>query len=181
MNPIDLLAQYYDPRSRAFEILIDHGRQVADKALAAARKVAEMKPDLEFIKTAAMLHDIGIFQTDSPALGCTGKNPYICHGILGSDLLKNRGYQKLALVCERHVGVGISVADIRQHHLPLPERDMIPISIEEQLICYADKFFSKNGNGRPSEKTIAEIIDDLSPYGPDKVRRFESWVKKFET
>ena len=56
---------------------------------------------------------------------------------------------------------------------------MIPLTIEEQLICYADKFFSKNGNTPPAEKTIAEIIDDLSPYGPDKVRRFESWVKKF--
>lgn len=180
MNPIDLLAQYYDPQSGIFKILVEHGKLVARKALAAARKVAEMKPNLEFIKTAAMLHDIGIFQTDSPAFGCTGKHPYICHGILGSELLRNKGYQKLALVCERHVGAGISIADIQQHHLPLPERDMIPISIEEQLICYADKFFSKNGNGRPPEKSIAEIIDDLSPYGPDKVRRFESWVKKFE-
>jgi hypothetical protein len=35
------------------------------------------------------------------------------------------------------------------------------------------------GNGRPAEKTVAEIIDDLSPYGPDKVQRFESWLKKF--
>jgi len=179
MNPIDFLAQYYDPQSRAFDILVEHGKQVANKALAAARRVPELKPDLEFIETGAMLHDIGIFQTNSPDLGCTGKHPYICHGILGSELLRKRGYQKLALVCERHVGVGISVAEIRQHHLPLPRRDMIPLSIEEQLICYADKFFSKNGNTPPTGKTIAEIIDDLSPYGPDKVSRFESWVKKF--
>ncbi len=179
MNPIDFLAQYYDPQSRAFDILVEHGKQVANKALAAARRVPEAKPDLEFIATAAMLHDIGIFQTNSPDLGCTGKHPYICHGILGSELLRKRGYQRLALVCERHVGVGISVAEIRQHHLPLPWRDMLPLSIEEQLICYADKFFSKNGNTPPAEKTIAEIIDDLSPYGPDKVSRFESWVKKF--
>ena len=90
MNPIDFLAQYYDPQSRAFNILVEHGKQVANKALAAARRVPELKPDLEFIETAAMLHDIGIFQTDSPVLGCYGKHPYICHGILGSELLKTK-------------------------------------------------------------------------------------------
>lgn len=180
MNPIELLKQYYDSNSKAFELLVTHGRQVAQKALAAAGRVPEMKPDLEFIENAAMLHDIGILETDSPGFGCFGKHPYICHGILGNALLEEKGYPKLALVCERHVGVGISSEDIRRHHLPLPEREMIPVSIEEQIICYADKFFSKNGNGRSVEKPVAKILDNLSRYGPDKVRRFESWIQIFE-
>jgi uncharacterized protein len=180
MNPIDFLAQYYDPRSSAFKILVDHGRQVAKKALAAARHVTALNPDLEFIETAAMLHDIGILETRSPGFGCYGKHPYICHGVLGSELLKEKGYPELALVCERHVGLGIGAADVRQQRLPLPERNMIPVSIEEQIVCYADKFFSKNGNGRSAEKSIAEIINSLSRYGADKVRRFESWVQMFE-
>jgi len=54
------------------------------------------------------------------------------------------------------------------------------LSVEEQIICYADKFFSKNGNGRTAKKSIAEIIDNLSRYGPDKVERFESWAQMFE-
>ena len=180
MNPIELLEQYYDSNSRAFTILIEHGRQVADKAREAAKNVSELNPDLEFIETAAMLHDIGIFLTRTPQFGCFGKHPYICHGILGSELLKEKGHFELALVCERHVGVGISIEDIQRHNLPLPERDMIPVSIEEQIICYADKFFSKNGNGRPAEKSIPEIIENLSRYGPDKARRFESWVLMFK-
>ena len=77
------------------------------------------------------------------------------------------------------MGVGIAAADVRQHRLPLPERDMIPVSTEEQIVCYADKFFSKNGNGSSTEKSIAEIIDNLSRYGKDKVLRFESWVQMF--
>ena len=180
MNPIDFLTQYYDSHSKAFKILVAHGKQVANKALAAAKKVPELKPNLEFIETAAMLHDIGIFLTHSPGFGCYGKHPYICHGILGSELLKKKGHPELALVCERHIGAGISTADIRQQHLPLPNRDMIPVSIEEQIICYADKFFSKNGSPQRSEKSIAEIIDNLNRYGPDKVQRFESWVERFE-
>jgi uncharacterized protein len=62
----------------------------------------------------------------------------------------------------------------------LPNRDLIPVSIEEQIICYADKFFSKNGNGPVAEKTVADIIDNLTRYGPDQVQRFESWVQMFE-
>jgi len=180
MNPIDLLEQYYDSNSRAYKILVEHGRQVANKALAAARQVSELKPDLEFIKNAAILHDIGIFLTNSPGFGCYGKHPYICHGVLGAELLKKAGHPELALVCERHVGVGISNSDIQHQNLPLPNRDMIPVSIEEQLICYADKFFSKNGNAEPAEKSIPEIIANLKPYGPDKVKRFETWMEMFE-
>jgi len=180
MDPLELLAQYYDPQSTAFKILVEHGRLVAKKALAAARRVPDLKPDLGFIEAAAMLHDIGIIETRSPGFGCYGKHPYICHGVLGSALLKKKGHTELALVCERHVGVGISQADIRQQRLPLPERNMIPVSIEEQIICYADKFFSKNGNGRSVEKPLTKIIDNLSRYGREKVRRFESWVRMFE-
>ncbi|MGD2099101.1 MAG: HDIG domain-containing protein [Desulfobacterales bacterium] len=180
MNPIELLERYCDPNFKTFQILVEHGRQVADKARAAAQKVASLKPDLDFIDAAAMLHDIGILQTDAPQFGCFGKHPYICHGILGSDILSKEGLPRLALVCERHIGVGISKADIRQQNLPLPDRDMIPISIEEQIVCYADKFFSKNGNSRSAEKSVSKILKKLRRRGPEKVKRFESWVNLFE-
>ncbi len=180
MNAIELLERYYDSNSKAFQILVEHGRQVADKARAAALRVPGLKPDLDFIDAAAMLHDIGIFQTATPQFGCFGKHPYICHGILGGEILEKEGHPELALVCERHVGVGISKADIRRQNLPLPSREMIPVSIEEQIVCYADKFFSKNGNGRPAEKSVNKIIKNLSPYGPEKVQRFESWVQMFQ-
>lgn len=49
----------------------------------------------------------------------------------------------LDFIVIRHVGVGISVKDVHQFNLPLPARDMLPISIEEQLICYADSFFPR--------------------------------------
>ena len=107
MNPIELLEQYYDSNSKTYKILVEHGKQVAQKALAAAQRVPELKPDLEFINTAAMLHDIGIFLTNSPDFGCYGKHPYICHGILGGELLKKKGHPELALVCERHINPAI--------------------------------------------------------------------------
>ena len=181
MNSIDILAKYYDRHSKAYEILVEHGRQVAQKALSAAANVAHLRPDLDFINTAAMLHDIGILETDSPSLGCSGKHPYICHGFLGRELLESLELLEYGLVCERHVGVGITSDDIRDFTLPLPQRDMLPISIEEQIICYADKFFSKIGNGhnQNGEKPVEQIVRDISRFGSDKVRRFQSWVEMF--
>ena len=72
MAPTEILAQYYDRRSNTFKILVEHGKQGAEKALLAAGQVPHLKPDLDFIVNAAMLHDIGILQTNSPGLGCQG-------------------------------------------------------------------------------------------------------------
>ena len=45
--------------------------------------------------------------------GCYGDKDYICHGYLGRALLEKEGLPAHALVCERHVGVGLSISDIR--------------------------------------------------------------------
>ncbi len=181
MNPLDILTKYYNSDSKTFEILVIHGRQVGQKALQAAEKVAELQPDLEFLEKAAMLHDVGICRTNTPQLGCRGVHPYIRHGVLGSGLLIESGLPDYALVCERHVGVGIRIDDVLRFNLPLPHRQMVPVSIEEQIICYADKFFSKIGNGYEAapEKSVGEIIADLGKYGEDKVTRFKKWVEMF--
>ena len=180
MNPLDVIAEFYDPGSRSYQILVKHGRQVADKAVKAAMCVSHLKPNLNFIKEAAMLHDIGIFETDSPDIGCTGKHPYVCHGYLGRKILENKGFPMHGLVCERHVGVGISSEDIRRYHLPLPQREMVPISIEEQVVCYADKFFSKNGKSGSDKKSVENILSALYRYGPEKAARFQSWMHLFK-
>ena len=125
MNPIDIIKEYYDPSSKAFEILVAHGNQVAQKALRVAKKASGLGPDLDFIEKAAMLHDIGIFLTDTPELGCNGSQPYVRHGVLGRNLLIEAGRPQLALVCERHIGVGISFEDVLKFNLPLPRRDMV--------------------------------------------------------
>jgi uncharacterized protein len=179
MNPIDIISEFYDSGSRAYKVLIQHGKQVANKAIEAAGKVPHLAPDLNFIREAAMLHDIGIFLTDTPELDCTGSYPYVCHGYLGRTILENKGLPAHALVCERHVGVGITAEDIKRHNLPLPERDMVPISIEEQVICFADKFFSKNGNMVVNEKSVENILSHLERYGPDKAAYFQTWVQLF--
>jgi uncharacterized protein len=180
IDPDRILRTYYPPGSATYAILVRHGEQVAAKALAAARLMGSEAVDRDFLVEAAMLHDIGIFMTDTPVLGCHGDHPYICHGTLGRELLERHGFPRHALVCERHVGVGLSARDIRQQQLPLPARDMRPKTIEEEIICYADKFYSKNDRREQAERTIPEIVAKLRRYGEPMAQRFLAWAQRFE-
>ncbi|MDR0995591.1 MAG: HDIG domain-containing protein [Tannerella sp.] len=177
MNPIDILSTYYPAGSEVRRILFSHSRDVADKALAVARRHPELKPDLNFLEEAALLHDIGIFLCNAPEIDCHGQAEYICHGYLGADLLRGIGYPRHALVCERHTGAGISLCEIREQKLPLPQRDLLPLSIEEKIICYADKFFSKTSLGK--EKTPERIQKSLAKYGADSLLRFQALEQLF--
>ena len=181
MKPIEIIKEFYHPGTQGYETLVHHSEQVTRKALATAEHVSYLEPDRDFIMEAAMLHDIGIFMTTAKMLGCNGEHPYLMHGTLGREILDKKGMPRHALVCERHVGVGISAEDIVAHALPLPVRDMRPASLEEQIICYADKFFSKNSNGNGQEKSIAEVLKEIGAYGSDKVAQFKRWLEMFDS
>ena len=140
MNTLQIIEEYYKKGSLSYRTLVTHGEVVAEKALAVAARVDHLGPDLPFIREAALLHDIGMFLTDAPSIGCHGDAAYICHGFLGRDLMERAGFHRHALVCESHVGVGITVAEIEDKRLPLPRREITPRSLEERIICYADKF-----------------------------------------
>ncbi len=180
MNPIDIINEFYAPGSKAGEILLRHSEAVAQKAICVAERIPDFKPDTRFIEEAAMIHDIGIFYTNASLLECNGKYPYVCHGYLGRKLIEDMGYQRHALVCERHVGAGLSIEDIVKFNLPLPVRSMIPISIEEQIVCYADKFFSKKIDQNTEELSIDTVVAKIESYGSDQAIRFKTWVDLFE-
>ncbi len=179
MDPLKIIEKYYNPESKAYHFLIHHSRIVTEKALRIAERVKHIHPDLNFIREASMLHDIGIFLTNEPRIGCFGDKTYICHGYLGRELLEKEGFPRHALVCERHVGVGLTVKDIEENNLPVPMRDMIPLTIEEQIICYADKFFSKDSEFLLTEKPLERVRNGIAKFGEDKLRKFDEWLKYF--
>jgi len=178
MNPIDLIAKYYKPKSKAYQILVSHSNLVTEKALKIAHQHKELLPDYTFIEEASMLHDIGIFKTNAPNLYCFGEYPYLCHGYLGCELLTAEGYPDHGLVCERHTGVGITSEEIINHKLPLPVRDYVPVSVDEQIICFADKFFSKSGD-LMHEKSVDEARRSIKRFGEKNVARFDEWCELF--
>ena len=178
MNPLAIIQKYYPIESEVYKILVEHSRCVAYKAVQIGCLHLELELDLPFVEEAAMLHDIGAFLCYAPEIGCHGEAEYICHGYLGAELLRDEGYPRHALVCERHTGTGLSVEMIERHNLPLPHRDMRPQSIEEQVICFADKFFSKTKLGK--EKTVSQVMQSMAKYGMASVLQFQKWCEIFK-
>lgn len=178
MNYELIINKYYPEENELKHILMVHSRLVADKALRIVDSHPELHADRQFVEEASMLHDIGIFLTNAPGIYCFGTEPYIRHGILGAQLVRNEGFERHARVCERHTGSGITVADIQKQSLPLPLQDYLPVTIEEQIICYADKFFSKTH--LEYERTVDEACNKLLKFGEDGTARFRAWAKIFE-
>lgn len=137
--------------------------------------------DTDFVREAALLHDIGILFTAVPRLGCEGKLHYLCHGIKGRELLEAEGLLRHALVCERHIGVGLSAEEIVRQKLPLPVRDMLPLSVEERIVAYADLFFSKNPAKLGLERSVDQVRKSLARHGEDKVAIFDQWHEQFSS
>ena len=179
LNYLSIISEFYKEGDPDYHILVTHSTQVAmlTRQLCNRFQANGGEIDAEFAFEAAMLHDIGICHTYAPGIYCCGKLPYIKHGILGRQMLEQKGLYRHAMVCERHTGAGISLADIETQHLDLPHRDMLPISLEEKVVCYADKFFSKS---RITEyKPLDRARASLSKFGDATLVRFNELIQLF--
>ncbi|MBI5881456.1 HDIG domain-containing protein, partial [archaeon] len=114
--------------------------------------------DIEFVRTAALLHDIGRFRCKP------GTAESIKHGVAGAEILRSEGIDaRYALVCERHLGAGISKEDVKEQKLPLPLRDYTPQSIEEKVIAHADNLL-----WGIKAKTIKDVVERFTKeIGPE--------------
>ena len=174
-----IIDKYYPSENELRRILLVHSRQVADRSLKIAKTHPELRLDTEFLEEAAMLHDIGILRCDAPGIQCFGTEPYIRHGLIGGQMLRQEGWVRHAMVCERHTGTGLSHEQIERQHLPLPlDGHYEPEVLEEQVVCYADKFYSKTH--LELERTVVEAAKSLEKFGNAGVRKFLEWVDMFE-
>jgi len=177
-----IIQRYYTPGNDDYRVLVLHSQQVAELAQKLAQRLItrQHQPvDVEFVCEAAMLHDIGMCRTDAPGIYCYGSEPYIMHGVLGRKMLDGMGLFRHGRVCERHTGAGITAQEIITQHLPIsPARDLLPESIEEKLVCYADKFFSKSHPGE-GPKPVERIRASMAKFGADSLQRFDEMVQLF--
>lgn len=172
-----IINKYYAENEALRNILCVHSQHVADKALDIAMVHPELNIDVEFVKEAAMLHDIGIIKTNAPGIECFGIEPYILHGLLGGQILREEGLPRHARVCERHTGMGLTEKDIVMQNLPSPHQDFLPETLEEKLICYADKFFSKTHPDK--EKPLDKVEKSIAKFGIESLARFKHLEKIF--
>lgn len=171
----EIIDKYYAAQPELRNVLVTHSEQVRDRALqivdAHPEWVEQGLVDRQFVEEAAMLHDIGIIHCSAPKIFCMGEHKYIEHGYLGAEMLRAEGLYKHALVAERHTGSGITYEQVLREELPIPEGDYCPQSLEEKIICYADKFYSKGHLGE--EVALSKIRENIWRYGHDAILRWE--------
>jgi uncharacterized protein len=168
------LLKKYSADEEVFENVLRHGLEVLSKSIEIInRKKLYDKVDFNLIISGAILHDIGTFEF----LENKSKEGYIRHGIIGADILRKEGLEKEALVAERHTGSGLTKEEIASNGWPLPHEDFLPVSLEEKIICYADKFSSKNPN---KKDTLESIEKEFEGYGEESLKRFLELKEIFE-
>ncbi|MBQ9669194.1 MAG: HD domain-containing protein [Prevotella sp.] len=164
MDYQSIINKYYPENDALRRLLMKHSRQVADRCLAIADRHPELSLDRQFLEEAAMLHDIGIRWCQAPSIHCHGTEPYLRHGPIGGELLRREGYERHARVAERHTGTGLPGLE--------------PETPEEQVVCYADKFYSKS---RPDRVlTVDQAAESLARFGEAGVAKFRRWASMFE-
>ena len=178
MDIKEIIDKFYPCDNELKNIYMVHADAVSGFALELAKRHPELELDEQFIYEAAMLHDIGIFLTDAPRIYCFGTEQYLCHGYLGAQLLRSMGYERHARVCERHTGTGLTKEIIAQNGWNLPVKDFVPETFEEQLICFADKFFSKT-KFLHEPRSYEQVVESMRKISEDSVKKIEKWAEMF--
>ena len=147
-----------------------HSIKVAEKALEIANKVKKKKVDKNLVEIGALLHDIGRSKTHG-----------FEHALIGGKILKERGLpNQLVRVCETHILGGLEREDA--NFIGLPEREYLPITLEEKIICLADKLTIGS-----KEVTIEQRFNKwFSKYGKTNLllkskKRIEELQKEIES
>jgi uncharacterized protein len=115
--------------------VVEHSEVVHETCMNLVELLKDRKPYLKvnkrLVSLGSLLHDIGRSKTHD-----------ISHGLAGAEIIRGLNVknsaelEKIALICERHVGAGISKEEAEKMGLPL--KDYIPRTIEEKVIAYCD-------------------------------------------
>lgn len=159
---------------KSFKLVLAHSKAVQNIALETAERIKLRNPnvaiDIEFIRTACILHDIGRF-AHPPGDGS------LKHGVAGADLLRAEGLdERYARVCERHLGAGIPKEEVKKKRLPLPAKDYMPETIEERIIAYADNLTA--GEGRvSSEQVVKRFTEEIDEDAGNRVKKLHDDIE----
>jgi uncharacterized protein len=178
------LHKKYAPSDSAFQIVYEHCRIIDEIATLLIDK-SRLKLDTKLIHAAAMLHDIGYY----PLFDTTDrvpKNLTITHGVTGAEILRKENINEaICRIAERHTGVGLTRENIFKQNLPLPPRDLVAETPEEQLIMYADKLHTKSlGPNDPHDTrgwfNLPETYSQHTrKFSEDNLAKFNRLVKSY--
>jgi uncharacterized protein len=177
-DEIRALHEKYAPTPEAFALVYTHCEIVC----AIAEQLIDrsgLTLDRALVRAGCLLHDIGVYRLFD-ASGRLDHARYVSHGVLGHEILVGEGLSEpLCRFCSHHTGVGLTREDVRAQGLPIPERDYVAESVEEELVMYADKFHSKRTP--PVFLTADSFAASVARFGEDKVIRFKEMRARFGT
>ncbi|MDA1337792.1 MAG: HD domain-containing protein [bacterium] len=182
MKPVDffqIIHKYIPINTQSYHNYIIHVTLVAAYAIKIAKRFGLSKDQIQFIIEASMLHDIGICKVVDYKQELGGTLPYICHISEGAKILRLEGLEKHALVAERHTGLGIFKEEIIEKNLPLELKDYVPLTIEEEIISFADMFYKKDTARVWHRQTDEEVRNEISQFGEKHAKLLEEKFKKF--
>jgi len=111
------------------------------------------KVDVRLVEAGALLHDIGRGQTHG-----------IEHGAIGGQTARRLGMpMELAHIIERHVGAGLTTDEAHRNNLP--RGNYVPETLEEKIVCYADKLI-EGGHEVGIDSTIDNFAEELGVDHP---------------
>ena len=174
-----IIKRYFAPNTESSNIYHQHTQAVASAVVKICEHNSHLNISREFAVNAALLHDIGVCMVHAPKIHCYGFAPYIQHGIMGRIILEDERLSEYALVCERHIGTGFFKDEIIDNKLPLPIKDMFPISLEEKVVAFADKFFSKSQSDLAKPDEINVIREEIAAFGKRNINTFNEWCELF--
>ncbi len=127
MDVPDVVLKVWD-KYRLPENVRRHCLKVAEVALKIANKLKEeYEIDFEALKIGALLHDIGRAITHG-----------IEHFVYTGEILRKEGFdEKVVRIAERHFSCGITKEEAKRLGIDV-DRDFIPETIEEKIVCMAD-------------------------------------------
>jgi len=114
--------------------------------LLSERAAAQGHPvDEQAVVAGALLHDIGRTQTQ-----------LVGHGYVGAGILEKEGVDSVVVeIVRRHVGAGISPEEAVA--LGFPPGDYIPRTLEQKIVCFADKLLDGD-KARPFEEEVKRFV-----------------------
>ncbi len=147
--------------------VVKHCLAVLEKALDIAARV-KVNVDMDVIREAALLHDIGRCKTNG-----------IEHAVVGAEMARELGArEEVVRAIERHIGAGIPREEAVK--MGLPARNFVPVTPEEKIVAYADnlvlgsrhltfeesidKFRKILGDGHPAIKRYKALHEEIQSW-----------------
>jgi uncharacterized protein len=161
-------------REQAIELLhenncppqvIRHCVAVAEVAVETADKLSEKgyKINIPLVEVGALLHDLGRSKTHT-----------VDHSLVGAQIAQNVGLpEPVVRIIKRHVGAGITAEEAEK--LGWPKDTYMPQTLEEKVVCYADKIIDKSRR-TPIELEIERLQKGNRFEAAERVRKLNEEI-----